>query len=617
MKRPFARLSAVLLVLCFAFLMPHGTSAQEQEVSYARIVRLSYVGGDVQVNRPEESGWQQAMLNLPIKQGYQIATGQGRAEIEFESGAVARLAENSSLLFNELSLIDGGRVTHLTLTQGTATFYANLSSDDRFTVSTPHLNIGIPRNARFRVDCGNDGATVTVFKGEVSADHAGETYRVTKNRSLLFQAVDNQVQIARAPEMDSWDRWVEDRENVLTASREASLRYTHAPVSYGMADLYNYGGWVSVPGYGMCWRPFGVGLGWSPYYNGQWMYYGGFGLTWVSYEPWGWLPYHYGHWVWASNGWYWAPGGFNQWRPAVVYWVNLGGNRWGWGPLAPHDRPGQPPANLPHGTVTPTGDTPRGYIGGNRFERPLPGTLTNARVRFDPPDGLDAELRTRRTPGNRAGSEAPSGAAPSQGAAPAAGFSGRADTPQPRGVAPEDRGPRVRGRANDQGGPPSAIIYDRNERRYVNNPAAPTRPDLPGRVENPERPAPAAVSPRGYSGTATAPSTPSQPPARPSDMNRFPGRSSAEFDRPASVRPSSPQPRFESQPRPQYSSPRAEQPRPAPQPRMESPRPSPPPRMEAPHPAPQSAPRMEAPRPAPAPPAPRTAPRETPRRPPQ
>ena len=69
--------------------------------SYARIVRLSLVNGDVQVMRAEESKWEPALLNMPIQQGFVVGTNAGHAEIEFENGGAMWLADNSILQFTD------------------------------------------------------------------------------------------------------------------------------------------------------------------------------------------------------------------------------------------------------------------------------------------------------------------------------------------------------------------------------------------------------------------------------------------------------------------------------------------------------------------------------------
>src|ERR1700737_4533918 len=104
---------AILIAACLLLLSPY--PAQAYDYGYARVVRLSLVQGDVQMARSEDSTWEKAVINMPIEQGFTIGTNDGRAEIEFESGATARLAEKSVLRFDELALSNGGRITRLTL----------------------------------------------------------------------------------------------------------------------------------------------------------------------------------------------------------------------------------------------------------------------------------------------------------------------------------------------------------------------------------------------------------------------------------------------------------------------------------------------------------------------
>ena len=97
------------------------------DTSHARIVRLSLVQGDVRFARDvkgdplsdsSQVSWETAALNLPIRQGYVLATDNGRVEVEFENGALAFLAENTVLQFYDLSSEDGGLTTRLILRQG-------------------------------------------------------------------------------------------------------------------------------------------------------------------------------------------------------------------------------------------------------------------------------------------------------------------------------------------------------------------------------------------------------------------------------------------------------------------------------------------------------------------
>lgn len=79
----------------------------------SEFVRLSYVEGDVRVSEGNggrvELGdnWAKPLIGFPIKAGTTPATGTGRAEIEFESGWTAYLAEKSILEFVQLELSAG------------------------------------------------------------------------------------------------------------------------------------------------------------------------------------------------------------------------------------------------------------------------------------------------------------------------------------------------------------------------------------------------------------------------------------------------------------------------------------------------------------------------------
>jgi hypothetical protein len=95
--------------------------------------------------------------------------------------------------------------------------------------------------------------------------------------------------------------------------------------------LAQYGVWVNVPSFGMCWQP-EVAAGWQPFFYGHWAW-SDEGWAWVSYEPFGWLVYHYGYWDYQPPyGWFWVPG--NTWSPARVEWYDWG-DYCAWAPLPP------------------------------------------------------------------------------------------------------------------------------------------------------------------------------------------------------------------------------------------------------------------------------------------
>jgi FecR protein len=340
--------------------------------SHARIIRLSLVQGDVRFTRDthgdplsdQKAVWETAVLNLPIRQGYVVATDHGRAEVEFENGAMAFLNENTVLEFYDLSLDDGARTTRLVLRQGTASFYVNPASGDYFSVTGGDFTVEAGGRTGFRVDNFDDGSSINVLKGYVNVRRKDNNTPLEKGQSFSMRTGDDaSVNVGRLPENDDFDRWVSGREDSVATATTAAMQYTSTVTPYyssGFGDLYTYGSWYPFAGYGYCWRPYGMGLGWSPFDYGSWYFDPVFGWSFIGSQPWGWLPYHFGGWLFQPGfGWVWAPTGFGGgrrpigWRPVTAVWVHSGGTL-GLVPAHPLDARGKTPINLAQG-VLPVG----------------------------------------------------------------------------------------------------------------------------------------------------------------------------------------------------------------------------------------------------------------------
>jgi hypothetical protein len=418
--------SCLLLLLALAAMPPTASAA----TNHARIVRLSLVQGDVRFARSfqgdplsdKNTVWESAPLNLPIRQGYVLATNSGRATVEFESGAMAFLNENAMIEFYDLSLHDGGRITRLVLRQGTGSFYVNPSTGDYFSVTGGDYTVEASGRTTFRLDNFDDGSTVQVEQGQVVVLRNDKSTPLEKGQSLSVQTANpSDLVIGRANPSDDFDRWVSGRiESVVTASNY-SAQYVSSPnYSSGFADLYNYGSWFAVGGYGNCWRPFGVGYGWSPFGFGfgSWYLDPVFGWSFLGSAPWGWLPYHYGGWIFSPvYGWVWAPTGFGYgrpiyYRPVTAVWVRSGSTI-GIVPVHPTDKSGRTPANLAQGVYPVQGrgiapvmatagqkwsvmkEVPRDTLSGN-----LVATASPTRVSRTIPAGASASSQSTATHGS-------------------------------------------------------------------------------------------------------------------------------------------------------------------------------------------------------------------------
>ena len=250
-------------------LLAHPAGAQDY--SNIRIVRLSFVEGNVQYQRPGQD-WQDAKLNLPIQEGFVLRTADGYAEVEFEDALTLRLATNATVEFAGLALQNGGRITKLTVPEGTAIISAKLKREDAVSVAAPNLNLNLPRNGHFRMDISPTGSWVTVFHGKVELNsQTGATTVLNAGHTLhLDPGGSGSPEIAGNPPQDDFDKWVFHREEALnSAATETSSVLGNNSYTAGYADLYNYGLWSNIPGYGAGWVPYGVGAGWMPFMNGN------------------------------------------------------------------------------------------------------------------------------------------------------------------------------------------------------------------------------------------------------------------------------------------------------------------------------------------------------------
>jgi FecR protein len=291
--------------------------------SQARVVRLSEVQGDVQIDR-NTGKFEKAFLNLPLSQGVKIQTGSdGRAEVEFEDGSTLRITPNTVIAFPQLSLRDSGaKVSTVHLQEGTA--YVNFAGakDDEFTLTFAHEKLALAHSAHLRVEMDDTVATLAVFNGDVQVEGDSGTVAVSKNRTATFDLTDDDHStLAKNLEPDPFDAW--DKQQDQYHQQYASQSYnSYSPYAYGTNDLNYYGNFSTVPGYGTLWQPYFAGAGWDPFMNGAWAFAPGFGYGWVSGYPWGWTPYHYGSWVYVPTyGWGWQPGGsWAGWSaPRVVH----------------------------------------------------------------------------------------------------------------------------------------------------------------------------------------------------------------------------------------------------------------------------------------------------------
>jgi hypothetical protein len=303
--------------------------------SKIRIVRLSEVKGEVQLDRQTGKGFESAMANLPVVEGERLKTGNGVAEVEFEDNSTVRVAQNSLVEFPRLELLpSGAKASSMTVVQGMVYVSLVNTKGNEFTVNVGQNKINLPPDSHIRLQLTADQASMAVMHGDAMVEQPSDTTTVGKDKTMtLSLAGESQPVIAKSVTQQPLDSWDHDAVQYHKSFANASS-YGNSPYSYGINDMNYYGSFVNGGGCGgSLWRPYFASAGWDPYGSGAWAYYPSAGYSWVSPYPWGWTPYHYGNWAFCQGiGWGWRPGGT---------WLGLANNSFApsGGPLGGRPRP--------------------------------------------------------------------------------------------------------------------------------------------------------------------------------------------------------------------------------------------------------------------------------------
>ena len=342
----------MVLLVGFAFVLQLSTLAKAQDDDQDegqaqdppdRVGRLNYSQGSVSFRPAGEDDWVTAVPNRPLVTGDDLwADENSRAEVHVGSTAI-RLGEKTGVTF--LTLDDN--TTQIRLAQGSLVLRVrHVDDDDTYEIDTPNIAFTLLQPGEYRVDVSQDGSqsVVTTWHGRGHVTGGGFSYSVLAGQSATFTGSQDHLDydLGQIPNRDDFDEWAFDRDD--REDHADSANYVSREMT-GYEDLDEYGDWSYVAGYGPCWRPRAVVVGWAPYRYGHWAYVGPWGWTWVEDEPWGFAPFHYGRWAFVSGGWFWVPGPVvvrPVWAPALVGFVGGGpGFRFaagvgvGWFPLAP------------------------------------------------------------------------------------------------------------------------------------------------------------------------------------------------------------------------------------------------------------------------------------------
>jgi uncharacterized protein DUF6600/FecR-like protein len=340
--------AGIVLLAGLVFLLQVATKAKAQDEEEGqdppgRVARMDYSQGSVSFRPAGEDDWVTAVPNRPIVTGDDLwADEDSRAEVHVGSAAI-RLGSKTGITF--LTLDDN--TTQIRLAQGSLIVRVrHVDDDDTYEIDTPNIAFTLLQPGEYRVDVSEDGrqTIVNTWHGRGQVTGGGLSYTVVAGQSATFTGDEQHLDydLAQLPDRDAFDNWAYDRDE--REDRADSANYVSREMT-GYEDLDEYGDWSYVAGYGPCWRPREVVVGWAPYRYGHWVWVGPWGWTWVEDEPWGFAPFHYGRWAFVGGGWFWVPGPVvvrPVWAPALVAFVGGGpGFRFsvgvgvGWFPLAP------------------------------------------------------------------------------------------------------------------------------------------------------------------------------------------------------------------------------------------------------------------------------------------
>ncbi|MGH9606433.1 MAG: DUF6600 domain-containing protein [Terracidiphilus sp.] len=302
---------AVLLAVPALSAQSGEQTAASSAVSKVRIVRLSEVKGEVQMDRAVGRGFEPALANLPIVENCRLKTGNGVAEVEFEDNSSLRLAPDSEVEFPALErLASGATVSSVRVVKGMAYVSLMKTPGNEFNLLFGQQSLELPPSSHVRLQLEATVARLAVLGGAVQIKSSEGLVDVSRKRTVTFpMAGSSEPTVARSVASNPFDAWDHNADEYHARLATVSA-FNSTPYAYGLSDMSYYGDFANMGGCGMMWRPYFASAAWNPYSNGAWAWYGGMGYSWVSPYPWGWTPYHYGAWSFCpGTGWGWMPGG--------------------------------------------------------------------------------------------------------------------------------------------------------------------------------------------------------------------------------------------------------------------------------------------------------------------
>lgn len=252
MKGKIHYLLPVLLALAL-FSAPHSFAVDHEpestgQLNKTKVVRIRSLEGEVFVKTTADAEWIRAHEYMLLTEKYRVSTGPGGfAEVELDPAQFIRLKENS-----EISIFDlNSHIAVFRYISG-GVYVSALESRMRGI----EFDIGPMRSAvffgqgAFRIDeDGYGGTEITVREGILTVEHESGKVDIREGQMASVSAG---VVVGAARGKDSWDDFVQERDNDVLALASKPLIYEEIPGRY---ETYGYSEWVAYPAYGYFWWP--------------------------------------------------------------------------------------------------------------------------------------------------------------------------------------------------------------------------------------------------------------------------------------------------------------------------------------------------------------------------
>ena len=240
-------------------------SAVSRAEDGGQAARLSNVDGQVRILQNDQVLAESAIANTPIFEGTQVvAASDGRAEIQFQDGSLARVSPDSAMT---ISVLRGqGNATKAEILLESGLGYFELQGTDQSGDVRIKFGNNVVTASGFtvlRINLDRAPGEVAVFTGnahlEIGNVEHGLALDLHGGESVALNAGDpTRYRFSESIEPDSWDSWNADRDQALTAestARTSASDNFQDSKNPAWSDLDANGNWYKVPGQGYVWSP--------------------------------------------------------------------------------------------------------------------------------------------------------------------------------------------------------------------------------------------------------------------------------------------------------------------------------------------------------------------------